>query len=1400
MTDAAVAESQALESLMVRVADEFIDRLNRGEQPDIEDYAARHPQIAGLLRQMLPALQLLRVPATAVGGSGETPDVAAPETACLGDFRLLREVGRGGMGVVYEAEQRSLGRRVAVKVLPFAAALDARHLQRFQNEAHAAAQLHHTHIVPVYAVGCERGVHFYAMQFIDGRNLAALIDDLRHAAGRGDAGDNAPGSAGTGAPDTVPRAAGGTERSANNPEHFRMVARLGVQAAEGLDYAHRLGVVHRDVKPANLLVDAGGNLWITDFGLAQLQSETKLTLTGDLVGTLRYMSPEQTLGGRTPLDHRTDVYSLGATLYELLTLEPVFPGRDRQELLHQIALVEPVAPRRRNPAVPPELDTVVLKALAKNPAERYASAQELADDLQRFLDNRPIQAKRPSVWQRVRKWAVRHRPWVRAAVVTAFGVLVAAVALQSWNNRQIRREHQRAEAENAITEENLRLSLQALEEGFLQVAEERLPVDPEAQLVDRQFLQTALKFYEEFVRQNRRDPWVRLETGKAYRRVGMARQLLGQADQAREAHDRSLALLGELVAEFPDVPEYRQQLALSHHQLACLLGEQRRFPEAELAHREALAQRERLAQEQPGVPAYQSELGITLHCLGFLSEERGEATESRQALQRAVACQEAALRADPHDTIARQSLSDGLRLLGYLQDETDEVTEAERTYVRARDLATQLAEEHPADHRIRFTQIRAHLHLGSHLGHAGKIAEAEGELTRALDLATQLAAAYPNLPEYRDQVAEAHNRRAVLYRALDRVPEAVADAGQAVNRYRPLVASSPANLAYRLGLAHALAEQGWLFSLTGRLPEAEQALRESAKFSEETAALVPGCAHHQEILATTRSNLGAILREAHKHPEARVELEAAGANLARLARDCPSMPSFRWHLGMTYISLAILRGELNQLPAAEAAYARALDQLTPLADQFPDVPNYRASLALAQDNRGMLLQRLHRSADAEAAHRQAITGRQRLADAYPALPGYRAALAVSQHNLGMLLADAGPARAAEAESAFRAAIALRRQLADERPNWPAYRHELATTYYRLIRVLHTPGEVEAAFTQAIDVLTPLVDQFADVPDYRATLARIHDDRGLLLKRLQRPDEAEADYRQAIAGRQRLADAHPATPGYRAALATSQHHLGLLLVDADPARAVEAETAFRAALELRRQLADERPDWPSYRQDLADTYHRLAVVLRDMECLGEAEAGFRKALDLRRQLTDAAPDNLEYRRPFAAALNHLGRFLRDHGDLGEARRLLEQAVQEKRKVLRSRDAGGEDGRSLLLAYEDLEQTLGQLNDHQALAEEADQVRQHALTGWQPDWLAARCLARGAQLTATDTRLPPLCRQALAEDYGARSVACLRQAVARGYRDGEHLQKPPFTSLSGRDDFQQLLAELKENPRP
>jgi WD40 repeat protein/serine/threonine protein kinase len=453
---------------------EYAAALEAGQQPDRQTFLAGHADIAGPLAECLDGLEFVHAAGPPLQRSAvdrptaglPTPAELEPATP-LGDFQILREIGRGGMGVVYEAMQLSLGRRVALKVLPFAAALDAKQLQRFKNEAQAAAHLQHPHIVPVYYVGCERGVHFYAMQLIDGHTLASVISELRRqvqphrpeapaaaceasalaetlGSGRWAPGQDsasvvpvsnrhdecagwkpAPRLETASLTTTPPVAALSTERSATSPAFFRTVAHLGIQAAEALEHAHQLGIIHRDIKPANLLVDAAGQLWVTDFGLARLGTDAGLTMTGDLVGTLRYMSPEQALAKGPVVDLRTDLYSLGATLYELLTLEPAHNGGDRQKVLRQIAEDEPIPPRTLNRAVPVDLETIVLKALSKAADERYASAQELADDLQRYLEDRPIHARRPTLRQRATKWSRRHKTVVRAALLVLFLVVVA---------------------------------------------------------------------------------------------------------------------------------------------------------------------------------------------------------------------------------------------------------------------------------------------------------------------------------------------------------------------------------------------------------------------------------------------------------------------------------------------------------------------------------------------------------------------------------------------------------------------------------------------------------------------------------------------------------------------------------------------------------------------------------------------------------------------------------------------------------------------------------------------------------------------------------------------------------------------------------------------------------------
>ena len=375
----------------------------------LDEVCQRHgvsrAQIEALLREHAQLGAFLETPAgTLLGSADQDADIRPDqpqrppgsdgwESRVLGDFRILREIGRGGMGIVYEAEQISLGRRMALKVLPFASVLDERHLTRFRNEARAAASLKHPHIVGVHSVGCERGVHYYAMEYIEGQTLAEVIHQRRICSIGSTAKLEAPTR-----PDVPSTSA--PRSAAEDQRFFRQVAQWGIQAAEGLEHAHQMGIVHRDIKPSNLLVDGTGHLWITDFGLAHIQTDANVTLTGDVLGTLRYMSPEQASGRSRVTDHPTDIYSLGVTLYELLTFRSPFPGDDRQSVLRRIIEEEPSAPRHFSKSIPKDLETIVLKAMAKEPAQRYATAQQMADDLKRFLADEPIRARRPTLADR----------------------------------------------------------------------------------------------------------------------------------------------------------------------------------------------------------------------------------------------------------------------------------------------------------------------------------------------------------------------------------------------------------------------------------------------------------------------------------------------------------------------------------------------------------------------------------------------------------------------------------------------------------------------------------------------------------------------------------------------------------------------------------------------------------------------------------------------------------------------------------------------------------------------------------------------------------------------------------------------------------------------------------------
>ncbi len=384
------------------VLETYLDKLAAGEEPDQEAYLREYPELADALRGVFKTLAFVEATSKSIYGTSLSPD------QWLGEYRIVREVGRGGMGVVYEAIQTSLNRNVALKVLPPGAVLSPNAPERFLREAETAGKLHHTNIVPVYAVGEEEGIQYYAMQFIEGKSLAQCLKDMRES------------------------------DIALTRDDMNQIARWGQQIADALAYAHQQGIIHRDIKPSNLLLDAQDNVWITDFGLARTNIHASITMTGDVVGTARYMSPEQAGGSRNPIDERSDIYSLGVTLYELLALNPAFDGESREEVLNRISHQSPQALRQLNPKIPRDLETIIIKCMEKQRTRRYERAVDVADDCRRFLAGDPIRARRTPIIVKAVRWINRHRFQTAAVLVTL--LLILATMFFLYQIRHVRGE------------------------------------------------------------------------------------------------------------------------------------------------------------------------------------------------------------------------------------------------------------------------------------------------------------------------------------------------------------------------------------------------------------------------------------------------------------------------------------------------------------------------------------------------------------------------------------------------------------------------------------------------------------------------------------------------------------------------------------------------------------------------------------------------------------------------------------------------------------------------------------------------------------------------------------------------------------------------------------------------
>ncbi len=1198
--------------LLDRLADEFAERFRKGERPSLKEYADRHPELADDIHALFPAMVNLEQAEEVrhEGASGAEKPQAEPAPVILsqiGDYRILRKIGQGGMGVVYEAEQVSLGRRVALKILPRNIALDGKMLERFRREARAAARLHHTNIVPVFEVGREGEVCYYAMQFIQGQGLDVVYDEIRKLRGKAKKRKKAPlegvqesidatkaisdessvgaasfdrqdrtavslvvhsllkgrfgveplesvvalpgghdewktlggspfssGSSMTSAKSNVSDPArteaageslgaptgslvsppswtisssgltasgsssavlpGGTQISSigsGRSEYPRSIARIGLQTAQALAYAHMRGVIHRDIKPSNLLLDTDGVVWITDFGLAKADDDG-LTQTGDVLGTLRYMAPERFRGEG---DARADVYALGLTLYELLTLEPAFGATDRLKLIEQVKSDEPIRPHLHDSRIPRDLETIVLKSIEKDQRQRYTTAEEMAEDLRRFLDDEPILARRATVVERYSRWA-RRNPGVAilGGVLTAVLVMATVISLLTVGRMAllVQKEHISAEREKSAkidaqtaqrqavldrkaAEKAERQALAALEEAdkerkkadeqrsladanfqralgtvdqyFTKVSESKLLTVPGLQPLRRDLLKSALSFYEDYSKSRRDDPKLKSALASVFLKAAKIQLELGQRVEAEEAYNDALPLFESLAEADPADVEASSGLAECNLGLGMIGAKDEKHKK--MIER-AIHIREGLIAADPAEPRLKEELARAYQALGELVIERAP-----KAIVGA-------------DGITRV-LSGGANVRAALE-----------AFLKAREIEASLVSHDPDNPAYQYE-------LGQNLG---QIAECLCKLGRhgdetivrplAIEHATSAYQLSPSMVAYGRLCAKLMSRDGNNLLSQKRTEEGIKTYKQALGILETLIRSNPAVPDLLSDFENQTSMLTNDADRQGRSAESLAALRKSIamleSLSEQSsnvlnvrARLLQKSTQYKDAALTEEEDRDRKLRSRKQVDELTEQAKASdAASKVAVAKDdsgskkrTADLDRQRSELASTQLAIGLIQMGLGDREQAFESFKQAVDLRKKLVETNPNDASSLASLAAARKAFGGVLEDQGRTDEAVSTVKETLSFFESLSREHPDASAVRREIASANIELGLLLWKIG--RLAEAERSWRTGLELLNAggAQDQKSDWS--KNQLVLTYDALAELYARKGLWAAAY-------------------------------------------------------------------------------------------------------------------------------------------------------------------------------------------------------------------------------------------------------------------------------------------------------------------------------------------------